>query len=228
MEEKLPTRFCIGCEEYKELNCFYFRNKKAPYGRCKKCRNEVGKKWVENNKEKRKESANKYARRRTAELSTEEKKIIAKKNYQKYKSKVKLFQVEYNIKNREIIREKRRAYDKIRRKKDPLWKLKESCRSRVKSILKIKGIKKQNKNIEILGATWEIVKFHLERQFKKGMTWENHGEWHIDHIIPIASAKNKEEVILLFHYTNLQPLWAKENVEKRDKLPINHQITLTI
>jgi hypothetical protein len=49
------------------------------------------------------------------------------------------------------------------------------------------------------------------------MNWNNHGKWHIDHMIPISSAKNEEEVLKLNHYTNLQPLWAKENLIKYNK-----------
>jgi len=50
------------------------------------------------------------------------------------------------------------------------------------------------------------------------MNWENYGKWHIDHIIPLASAKNKEEMENLFHYSNLQPLWASDNFKKSDKI----------
>lgn len=52
------------------------------------------------------------------------------------------------------------------------------------------------------------------------MSWENHGEWHIDHIIPLSSAKNEEEIYKLNHYTNLQPLWKEENLSKGDKILI--------
>jgi hypothetical protein len=51
------------------------------------------------------------------------------------------------------------------------------------------------------------------------MSWENYGKWHVDHVIPLASAKTPEDLIKLCHYTNLQPLWAIENILKRDKLP---------
>jgi len=58
---------------------------------------------------------------------------------------------------------------------------------------------------------------HLESQFADGMTFKNHGEWHIDHIKPLFLAKTEEDVIKLSHYTNLQPLWATENRKKRSK-----------
>jgi hypothetical protein len=50
------------------------------------------------------------------------------------------------------------------------------------------------------------------------MTWDNHGEWHIDHIIPISSGKTEDEVLKLCHYTNLQPLWKEDNLKKSDKI----------
>jgi hypothetical protein len=88
----------------------------------------------------------------------------------------------------------------------------------IRNTLMGNGYKKTTKTFSILGAEYEIVKLHLENQFKNGMTWENHGEWHIDHIIPMSSAKNEDELYKLNHYTNLQPLWAKENLQKGAKL----------
>jgi hypothetical protein len=61
-------------------------------------------------------------------------------------------------------------------------------------------------------------KIHIERQFVKGMTWENRGEWHIDHIIPLATAQNENDVVKLNHHTNLRPMWAKDNLRKSSKL----------
>jgi hypothetical protein len=70
----------------------------------------------------------------------------------------------------------------------------------------------------MLGCDLHTAKAHLEKQFTDGMTWANHGEWHIDHIIPCASAKTEEELIKLFHYENLQPLWAIDNLKKGAKI----------
>lgn len=77
---------------------------------------------------------------------------------------------------------------------------------------------KKSKANDILGCSWEQLKLHIESQFVDGMTWENRSEWHIDHRIPLATAKTEEDVIRLNHYTNLQPLWAKDNLLKSDKL----------
>jgi hypothetical protein len=51
------------------------------------------------------------------------------------------------------------------------------------------------------------------------MSWENRSEWHIDHIVPLSSAKSEAEIIFLNHYSNLQPLWAKDNIQKSNKMP---------
>lgn len=66
----------------------------------------------------------------------------------------------------------------------------------------------------LLGAPWEIVKLHIESNFQPGMDWNNYGEWHIDHVHPLVMASSQDELIQLCHYTNLQPLWATQNLSK--------------
>lgn len=74
---------------------------------------------------------------------------------------------------------------------------------------------KQNHSLEYLGCTIEEFRLHIESQFKEGMNWDNHGEWHIDHIIPIKyQHPTMEEVVDRLHWTNTQPLWASENISK--------------
>ena len=84
------------------------------------------------------------------------------------------------------------------------------------------GTSKSAATLELLGCSVEELKKHLENQFVKGMTWNNYGlhGWHIDHIIPCASfdLTKEEEQRKCFHYTNLQPLWAKDNYAKGDKI----------
>lgn len=136
------------------------------------------------------------------------------------------YDVNYRKENRELVskrsrksREKyREEYNKRYRdryKTDPVFKLKELLRIHVKRfIVDMKG----KSSYDILGETYDNVRVHIEKQFEDGMDWSNHGEWHIDHIIPLASAKTEEEVIKLNHYTNLQPLWAKDNKMKGAKI----------
>jgi hypothetical protein len=73
---------------------------------------------------------------------------------------------------------------------------------------------------KLLGCSIEQLKQHLEKQFQSGMSWQNYGKWHVDHIKPCASfdLNNSTEQEVCFHYTNLQPLWAKDNLRKSDNI----------
>jgi hypothetical protein len=101
-----------------------------------------------------------------------------------------------------------------RRKEDPLFNLRHYARTRINAALKRRGYTKRSKTSALLGADWSAVRAHIEAQFAEGMSWNNRSEWHIDHIIPLASAGSIEELEKLCHYTNLQPLWAADNLQK--------------
>jgi len=104
-----------------------------------------------------------------------------------------------------------------RMRSDPVLKLSRVFRTFIcKSIIR-GGYKKTSKSGEILGCTWEFFKTHIERQFHPGMTWEGRSDWHIDHIRPISSAENESDVVALNHFTNLRPMWAKDNMSKGAK-----------
>jgi hypothetical protein len=107
-----------------------------------------------------------------------------------------------------------RDYYKRRVKEDPIFKLTKNLRARLKTAMKRGYL--TGSAIKDLGCSVEFFKQYLESLFQSGMTWGNHGEWHIDHIIPLASANTLEEASRLCHYTNLQPLWAKDNMRKGD------------
>lgn len=99
-----------------------------------------------------------------------------------------------------------------------------SCklRNRVHRAIKKQSAIKSGKTIELLGCSIEYVRKHLEAQFSPGMTWDNHTfhGWHIDHIKPCASfdLTDPEQQKACFHYTNLQPLWAEDNMGKGAKV----------
>ena len=97
-------------------------------------------------------------------------------------------------------------------------KIASSARNRILKAIKSKKFKKNKRTVFMLGCSLEFLMEHLELKFTAGMTHENHGLWHVDHIIPLASAKTEEEMYALCHYTNLQPLWAHENLSKGDKI----------
>jgi len=102
--------------------------------------------------------------------------------------------------------------------KDPLYSLKKSIGSYISKVLKSKNISKSFKSQETLGCSVLELKNHIENLFQPGMNWENRFEWHIDHIIPLDLANDIEEVIILNHYTNLRPMWARENIIKSNKI----------
>jgi hypothetical protein len=107
-----------------------------------------------------------------------------------------------------------------RRRTDIRVKIAHSLRSRLN--LAIKNNQKVGSAVKDLGCSIEQFKAHLESKFLSGMTWDNYGlrGWHIDHIIPLDrfDLTNREELLKACHYTNLQPLWAKDNLKKSNKI----------
>ena len=99
----------------------------------------------------------------------------------------------------------------------PVFAMKYRIRSLYLSAIKRGGYTKRSRTYEALGCSWQEFKVHMEKQFTKNMNWENRDQWHIDHIIPISSAKTEEEVVSLSHFTNLRPMWASENIKKGAK-----------
>ena len=112
-------------------------------------------------------------------------------------------------------KEKVHAYQRQKRKEDPLFKLANNIRRRINLFIKRKYGKKSE---QILGCSYKELIIHLEKQFDSKMTWNNYGTyWHVDHKKALGSVSSEEEIILLCHYTNLQPLEAIENIRKGNK-----------
>lgn len=135
---------------------------------------------------------------------------------------------EDRIKEKDRERRSTEAYKEARRKRarerhqsDPMFALRMRISNLINQSLRNKGGKRGSRWEVLLGYTKEELKSHLEAQFKKGMTWENAGEWHIDHIVPVASftyeSATDPEFKACWALTNLRPLWAKENLTKKDK-----------
>jgi hypothetical protein len=103
-------------------------------------------------------------------------------------------------------------------KEDILFRLSHNLSRRIREAFKFLG--KTNRAIDILGCSVEEAKSHVESLFQPGMTWDNYGyfTWHIDHVIPISSGKTADELKKLCHFSNLQPLWALDNIKKGAKL----------
>jgi hypothetical protein len=136
--------------------------------------------------------------------------------YQKLKERERKLDPEYRLK----ITEKKRNYHNNKKQQDPFYRVKSDFRKLISSHLRRTVWTKKSKAHEILGCDWNTFKTHIEKQFIDGMTWYNHGinGWHYDHIIPIASAKTEEEFFKLNHFTNIQPLWAQDNLKKGAKM----------
>jgi len=97
-------------------------------------------------------------------------------------------------------------------------------RNRIGGALRKKQNIKHKRTLELLNCSVDFLKKYIEKKFNttkntKGMTWDNYGEWHIDHIRPCANfdLSKEEEQKKCFNYKNLQPLWAKDNLSKNDK-----------
>ena len=147
----------------------------------------------------------------------------AKKN----KNEVASYMRSWRQAKKEILREKRKVYKKREKEnkqarflKYPALRLASNMRSSIWQCLK--GITKNSHTLDYVSKTQEELMEYLESKFTEGMTRANYGEWHLDHIRPLASfdftGDDKEEQLhKAWHYTNLQPLWAADNMTKGSK-----------
>jgi hypothetical protein len=192
MNETITYKTCTKCGVEKPLDDYY-KSKKCLYGRmsyCKVCQKKQSKNYYNSNKDK--------------------KRIYVINNFEKIKEYNKNYKLTYDID------EYQKKYRKFRYNTDSLFKIKITVRNTINRFIDDKNIKTN----EILSCDWETLKNHIESQFTEDMTWDNHGlkGWHLDHIIPLSSAKTEEDVYRLNHYTNFQPLWWEDNLRKSDKI----------
>lgn len=149
-------------------------------------------------------------------------KITVKEYYRNNSERMNSNKKEYNKKNWEKVLSRQQNYIKKRRDEDEMFRLCFNLRSRLRSFLSIKNLRRRKdmERYDAIGCSPSELKLHIENLFVEGMSWENYGfrGWHIDHIIPLSSAKTYEEAIKLNHYTNLQPLWAIDNLKKGKKI----------
>ena len=189
----MNTKVCSKCSVEKEI-CEFRKDRSKKDGLYPSCKR-FKLLWRQKNKE-------------LTNLANQRSRLNCQERIKKYNS-------EYQKKNKDKINT--RSVE--RKKSDPLYKLSLLIRSRMYNFLKYKNVTKKNKTSEIVGCSLETLKFHIENQFTDGMSWELMGKHiHIDHIIPLSSAKTEQEILKLCHYTNLQPLWAKDNLKKYNKI----------
>jgi len=149
----------------------------------------------------------------------------SKSHWDKLRNDCKLCLYAYNKKNRKRITKQFLIYEKNRKKTDPNFKLLKTLRSRIGTALtNIKQGKLMN-TMDLVGCNIDYLKNHLETHFTEGMTWQNHGEWHVDHIVPCCSFDLTKKINqqVCFNWINLQPMWGKENQEKSGKFEQIHQ-----
>lgn len=145
------------------------------------------------------------------------KKIESSKYYIKNKEKHSIFMKEYYISNKDKILKYQRIYEINKLSSDILYKLAKNLRGRTNKCVYRNKWYKTGKFAEYIGCSLINLKQYLSLKFIGNMSWDNYGQWHIDHIIPLSRAKTIEEMYKLCHYTNLQPLWAKDNLKKGNR-----------
>lgn len=117
-------------------------------------------------------------------------------------------------------KDNRNKYERSRRKTNPLFRLKNNLRVAIHQAINKKEWGKESLTQKTLGCDYKTITNHIEKQFIKGMSWDNYGDWETDHIIPLSSATTEQELRKLFHYTNMQPLWVADNVSKSKSIPL--------
>jgi hypothetical protein len=218
----METKFCSKCKGCKNI-CDFGKSSSSKDGllySCKECNNKRGKIYREQNYQKTLEQHRNWTKKNPEWVYNRHKKY-RKENPEKVKELRKNWlgkNPEKRKEYRENYKPRKQERRKERRDTDPVFNLTNRMRTRLWKYLKTHNITKKNKTFDIVGCSPEFLKEHLEKQFISGMTWENKNKWHIDHIIPLSSAKTEDELYKLCHYTNLQPLWAEDNLKKSNKI----------
>jgi hypothetical protein len=202
-------------KEYPATPEYFYKNGKYLRTNCKQCQSEIQqeyagrypetqKKWREANRDKTKETSRLW--------------------YQQNRERARERNGEYYRANAEAVCERTKKY----RQDNPEWyrKYRRDWRRRNRLISNVRagiwgclsGRQKDSSSVEYIGCTLEELWVHLESKFQDGMTRKNYGEWHVDHIRPLSSfdfeVDTENTLHEAWHYTNLQPLWAKDNLSK--------------
>lgn len=215
---------CCRCKVEKELSDFdrLSVSKDGRRATCKSCMKQYRtenkavvdaqqKRYAIDNKEKRNEKS------RLHYQANKEKYAEWSKRYrQKNKDKIAEDKKRYNAENKEKIN----AHKKKRRTEDLCLRLVQNMRSRTRLVLN--GASKSASTSALLGCSPQEFRDYMESKFTDGMTWDNYGMhgWHMDHITPLSifNMKNPAEQHIAFHHRNLQPMWAKDNLKKGNKV----------
>lgn len=215
---------CTKCNKEKTINEFHkkAKSKDGYRSNCRECSSEYNKKRKEKTKE-----YNKNYRKDNLEIIKKNKRQYYLDNIEYFKEKNKETRASLDKKKKSEYQ--KRYYDKPETKKrikeyrknrsnnEPLYKLTVNIRKRIRVSMKNNYINTNSKYEDILGCSFFQFKCYIESLFLDGMSWDNYGEWHLDHKIPISWAKTEEEIFKLSHHTNFQPMWMIDNLSKGNR-----------
>ena len=232
-------KICYVCNLKKDLNKFTIdkKRKSGITNRCKLCTKEYKRLYFINNQDKIKVYRKNYINKNKNNLSNyykqynekrkEEQKIYLKDYRKLNKTKAKEYSKIYREKNKDYLLNQKKDYYENNKKKiqltikkklysDPIFNLCCKLSSRNRHAFISKNISKSKHFYEYIGCTGKELYDYIESKFTKRMSWEKilSAEIEIDHIVELANATTEEEVYTLNHYTNLQPLWKKDHLEK--------------
>ena len=202
----METKICRDCNIEKNIDNFRKNSRQ-----CRKCEALYKKEYYKKNREHKLQYSKNYRNKH---------KEFYKEYRELHKEKAKIAHKEYYKKNKEILTKKNIEYEKQRKLYDNVYKIKRQIRGMIRLSFNRQGMIKSKKTEEIVGCSLEYLYEYLLQTYKKNYNYEWDGKEpiHIDHVTPLASVTTEKEVIKLCHYTNLQLLKAKDNLEKNTKL----------
>lgn len=222
---------CSKCHVEKPSEMFT-KSKSTSSGlscQCKQCKAGIDKKYREANHEKKKEADRRYyaansdkIRRRAKDWydTNTERVTEYKRNYfQENKDAIYEYRKEYKQENGKQINSYMNEYMKSRYKNDLNYRIKSICNKRLRDYIR----NKTKQTMDYVGCDVDFLRLWLEFLFVEGMTWDNMGSvWHIDHVRPCNSFdfNNEEEIYDCYHWSNLQPLFARDNISKNDNVDL--------
>ena len=215
------TKQCTKCQEVFPASFEFFHKKiSGKYGvtaKCKNCSKSYNREMYGKHQDKRLESKREYGKNNKDKIQERN-----RKQYLKNREARIEHQKQYAETNKDYIRERMREYTINKYHSDPHLKIKMNLSNRMRRFFSKNG----SRTIDFIGCSIDDLKLHLEKQFTDGMSWENYGlyGWHVDHIRPCCSfdLTDPEQQRECFHYTNLQPLWAEDNLAKSGRYEFPH------
>lgn len=226
-QDSVEFRVCSKCGNKLPLTEEYFPRSKKWFRRyCKSCQSKARKEYYETHKEENRLYTLQYCQKHREQINARKKELreankehaleVQRKNAAKYRARHKEQIAEYNKRHVIAYRERRAELVRERRREDQFYRLACQVRHLVWSSFKRQGFAKDSKTEEITGLSKDDLTDYLLSTYLKnyGEEWDGKQQIHIDHIVPLSSAKTKEDIIALCHYTNLQLLTKSDNLKK--------------